>query len=87
MTKLILKMHKILWRKLGCSEKRAGAVAKKKVLVVSSNCLYQEGGMPGKNTARRTAARIGFVALATRVFGNSLSRLRGLTLGGYRLVI
>ncbi len=33
--------------KLGCSEKRKGGVANKNVLMVSSNCLYQEGGMPG----------------------------------------
>lgn len=40
-------MHNFMGGKLGCSEKTKGGVANKNVLMVSSNCLYQEGGMPG----------------------------------------
>lgn len=44
---ILLKLHNFLEGKLACSEKRNGGVANKNVLMLSSNCLYQEGGMPG----------------------------------------
>lgn len=55
----MLKLHNLAGEKLDCSEKRNGDVANKNVLMLSSNCLYQEGGMPGFNKPLRASEDAG----------------------------
>ena len=55
----MLKLHTLAGEKLDCSEKRNGDVANKNVLMLSSNCLYQEGGMPGFNKPPRASEDAG----------------------------
>ena len=55
----MLKLHNLAGEKLDCSEKRNGDVANKNVLMLSSTCLYQEGGMPGFNKPPRASEDAG----------------------------